>query len=95
MYRHFELTKGIGTLRGGGGAGSPTTKKDKGHFAIFPAAWLLSSFLFPALFEDILLTKSGKNFKEEQKDKNHDLFCFSFDTFLTKFGTKTSILKVF
>ena len=38
--------------------------------------------LFCSLFEDILLTKSGKNNKKEQKrsikikkDQNHDLFC--------------------
>ena len=38
--------------------------------------------LFCSLFEDILLTKSGKNNKKEQKrsvkikkDHNHDLFC--------------------
>ena len=58
--------------------------------------------LFCSLFEDILLTKSDKNNKKEQKDQKRSkmtkimiFFVLFEDTFLTKLGTKTSILNVF
>ena len=51
--------------------------------------------LFCSLFEDILLTKSGKNNKKEQKrskkikkDKNHDLFCSFLRTHFDQIGHK-------
>ena len=65
---------------------------------------LIFFILFHSLFEDILLTKSCKKIKKEQKrskrDKGpgHDLslsFLFILESmFLTKSGTKTSNLRI-
>ena len=56
--------------------GGPTTKKTK-DILRFSRRHDLFFVLFCSLFEDILLTKSGKTTKMNKKDqeKNHDLFC--------------------
>ena len=77
------------TVNWGGGAG-PTTKKIKD---------ILRFSRRHDLFNQQNPAKTAKNEQKRQKDKEHDLFCSLQctleDTFLTKFGTKTSILKVF
>ena len=59
------------------------------------AGGMIFFVLFCSLFEDILLTKSGKNNKKEQKrsnkikkDKNHDLFCSFLRTHFDQIGHK-------
>ena len=73
-----------------GGGGGPTTKKTKDILR-----FSRRHDHFCSLFEDILLTKSGKNNKKEQKrsikikkDQNHDLFCPFLRTHFDQIGHK-------
>ena len=74
-----------------GGGGGVQQQKRQRTSCDFPGG-MIFFVVFCSLFEDILLSKSGKKNKKERKrtkkikkDKNHDLFCSFFeDTFLTK-----------
>ena len=80
------------------GGGGVQQQKRQRTSCDFPGG-MIFFVLFCSLFEDILLTKSGKNNKKEHKrSKNTKIMIFFVlfeDTFLTKFDTKTSILNVF
>ena len=75
----------------GGGAQQQKRQRTSCDFA----GGMIFSVLFCSLFEDILLTKSGKNNKKEQKrskkikkDKNHDFFCSFLRTHFDQIGHK-------
>ena len=87
-------------VRGGGGGGVQQQKRQRTS-CDFPGG-MIFFVLFCSLFEDILLTKSGKNNKKEQKRtlkikkyENHDLFCSFLGHIFDQIRHKTSILNVF